>query len=359
MAFRPSLLSLAIKITVLKRFILIYLLLSALLMGAETRAQDRDKTPDIPLDRYYVDRDKIGLFRRILTKLHWSVGLGYGTSYFKHDLDGFLICNPLGSQPQIFQGTVPPSVRYTNWVNQTATDNSAFDGTAFLVNSDTTSLGFKGKAWNVPLKLSVHYEFKQRYRVGAGYSFEYMNLGEFKPISYEDQIGTLNPGTAGGLMQKYYLLLGASFYRYDKYLFTGDAHIGGFKPGGNFNGVVKKSVVVNLGVTIEREMSEYFRLYVRPAYEFKNYSLGLPEVSGSLKHRMNAAYLTFGFIYRVPELPRCVFKSCSAQVNHAHGNKEYRSRMHPIWKKQDPGYGENYPTLLKYKKKNRRKLNPY
>jgi hypothetical protein len=46
-------------------------------------------------------------------------------------------------------------------------------------------------------------------------------------------------------------------------------------------------------------------------------------------------------------------------MNHAHGNREYRSRVHPFYKKQNPNYGENYPRLIKYKGKNKRKLNPY
>jgi hypothetical protein len=33
--------------------------------------------------------------------------------------------------------------------------------------------------------------------------------------------------------------------------------------------------------------------------------------------------------------------------------------MHPFWKKQNPHYGENYPKLIKEKRKNRKKLNPY
>jgi hypothetical protein len=70
-------------------------------------------------------------------------------------------------------------------------------------------------------------------------------------------------------------------------------------------------------------------------------------------------YLTVGFTYSLPELPRCFLKDCHAQINHAHGNKEYRSRRHPIYKKQNPGYGENDPTLIKYKGKNKRKINPY
>ena len=54
-----------------------------------------------------------------------------------------------------------------------------------------------------------------------------------------------------------------------------------------------------------------------------------------------------------------VVLSRNIQINHAHGNREYRSRMHPIWKKQNPHYGENYPNLIKYKGKNKYKLNPY
>ena len=46
-------------------------------------------------------------------------------------------------------------------------------------------------------------------------------------------------------------------------------------------------------------------------------------------------------------------------MNHAHGNREYRSQVHPIYKKQNPHYGENHPNLIKYKGKNKYKLNPY
>jgi len=114
----------------------------------------------------------------------------------------------------------------------------------------------------------------------------------------------------------------------------------------------------NLGVTVERDLSEYFRVFARPSFEVKNYGISLPETGLSLKHNLNAFYLNFGVTYRIPELPRCFHRNCQAQINHAHGNREYRSRMHPLWKKQNPGYGENSPTLIKYKGKNKRRINP-
>jgi hypothetical protein len=74
---------------------------------------------------------------------------------------------------------------------------------------------------------------------------------------------------------------------------------------------------------------------------------------------MDGFFVNAGITYRVPELRRCFLKSCHGQINHAHGNREYRSRRHPIHKKQNPHYGENYPVLIKYKGKNKKKINPY
>jgi hypothetical protein len=85
----------------------------------------------------------------------------------------------------------------------------------------------------------------------------------------------------------------------------------------------------------------------------------LPESGQGIKHRFNAFYLNIGATYRFPELRRCFLKECRAQLNHAHGNKEYRSRVHPIYKKQNPNYGENHPSLLKYKGRNKKRLSPY
>jgi hypothetical protein len=144
----------------------------------------------------------------------------------------------------------------------------------------------------------------------------------------------------------------------DSYLFTVDTNIGNFSPGSNFNsGLIQKSLYYNLGLTVERDFSEYFKVFARPSVELKSYSLA---VGGkSIDHAMNALYLNVGVTYRIPELRRCFKKECRIQINHAHGNKEYRSRAHKIYEKQNPAYGENDPILIKYKGKNKRKLNPY
>lgn len=319
--------------------------------------QDEDEKPVFPLESFYVKRKK-NPARTFLKNFHLSVSTGYGTTYFRHRLESFGIVQPYGNSPRVFPvGATSP--RYSNWVNQTVGDSLSIKPGDFIVSGDTTKLGFKGRAFNIPLKATLHYEF-ERYRIGGGYSYEYMHIGQMRPMTYEDKVSGFRPSSPGGFMQRYFGMLGVSFYRLDQFLFTADANIGAYKPGKNFaRSQIKKGVYVNVGVTVERDFSEYLRGFVRPSFEIKSYTLNFPEVGQNINHYINAFYVNFGFTYTLPELPKCYNKDCHIQINHAHGNREYRSRRHPIYKKQNPNYGENYPELIRYKGKNKKRLNPY
>jgi hypothetical protein len=314
----------------------------------------------IPLDHFYVKRQKPGL-RALLSKLHFGLSTGYGSTNFKHDLGGFMILQQPDSIPKIIASGPPPgSVGYANWFNKVELANDITTGTSFLVNSDTAEIGFKSRSFNIPLRATVHIEFLNRYRIGGGFSYEFQKVNDFKPISYGNDIANFSPAFSSFFLTKYFLILGGSVYRYQKFLLTIDANIGGYGLGKKFEkSQITKGVFMNLGATVEYEMSEYFRLFVRPSYDIKSYKLNIPETGQSIQHKFNALYFNVGVSYRFPELRRCFHKQCKAQVNHAHGNKEYRSRVHPFYKKQNPHHGENYPELIKYKGRNKRKLNPY
>ena len=228
-----------------------------------------------------------------------------------------------------------------------------------MVNSDTADIGFRSKTFGIPLKISLHVEF-DRYRIGAGYSLDYTRVGEFKPANYGADIGGYSLERSSMFVKHYFVMLGAMVYRYDQYALVADANIGGYGMGKDFaKNLMKKSIYLNVGMRAEREFSEYFRLFIRPSYEIKSYKLTIPETTQTLQHRLDGFYLNIGFTYRIPELRRCFLRTCHAQINHAHGNREYRSRRHPIYNKQNPHYGENYPELIRYKGKNKKKLNPY
>jgi len=317
-------------------------------------AQDPGKTA-IPLDHFYVKpRHGTNIFRRVLRDFHFGLYTGYGRTFFNNQLTGFNIYQTPGGLPELFVGST--AKRYTNWVNNAGTDTLT-NGSYYTAG--TSNLGFKGHAFNIPLAATVHYEFN-RYRIGGGYSYEMMSIGTLHSKTFSNAIHDMKPSSSTGFVRKYWGSFGVSFYRWNDFLFTGDVQVGSYKLKGNYNAAqVTPSTYFNLGVTVERNLSEYFKVYARPAYEIKSYDLAIPGSGKSVHYNVNALYVNVGFTYSIPELPRCFLKDCHAQINHAHGNKEYRSSRHPIYKKQNPGYGENDPVLIKYKGKNRNKLNPY
>jgi len=323
----------------------------------EALAQDQGDN-SIPLDHFYVDRQGVGWFRKVISHITVGLSTGYGNTTFKHKLDGFGILQNPDSMPKIFvSGAIPSG--YSNWTNRVTPSGNTTQTDYFAVDSDTAKIGFKSKGFNIPLKATLHVEF-DKYRIGGGYSIEYSHIGEFRPIAYENKISNYSTDFSGFFLQKYFGMIGGTVYRYYEYLLVIDANVGGYSLGKNFDkSVMKRGIFLNLGATAEREMSEYFRVFVRPSYELKSYKLNMGETGQTITHKMNAFYINIGATYRFPELRKCPFKTCRAQMNHAHGNKEYRSRAHPIYKKQNPHYGENYPNLIKYKGRNKYKLDPY
>lgn len=319
-------------------------------------AQD-DEKPTFPLETIYAERKK-NPTRKILRNIKFSLSTGVGRTFMSHELGNFGVFQPSGDAPRIFPVGSAVNPNYSNWINLVTIDSISVMPDSFLVSGDTSQLGFKGRGFNIPINLTVHYEFLKRFRLGGGYSYEAMFLGQFRPTTYQDKIANFQPASSFGWMRKFYGMAGASFYRVDKVLFTGDLHVGNYKPGKNFESdLIKRSLYFNLGVTAEYDFSEDLRVFVRPSFDIKKYTLTVG--TNSIVHKMNAGYLQFGLTYSLPELPRCYLKDCKIQMNHAHGNREYRSRVHSFFKKQNPGYGENHPTLIKYKGKNKRKLNPY
>lgn len=316
-----------------------------------------EKDATIPLENFYIRRKGHGLLRPWLSKLHLSFSTGYGSTSFKHKLDGFGIAQDTDSIPKIFSISNPGSA-IGKWVEDI---NPAYPATpaAFIVSSDSSDIGFKSPTLTIPLKGTVHIEFN-RYRIGGGYSYDYTRAGEFKPLAFGDSISGFTLAQPSFFMKHYFGMIGAMVYRYDAYALVVDANIGGYKLGRQFNtSLIQKGIYFNLGVTVEREFSEYFRVFVRPSFEIRGYKIAVPESGASLSHRMNTVYFNVGATYRLPELRRCYNKSCKAQLNHVHGNREYRSRVHPFYKKQNPHYGENYPVLMRYKGRNKNKMNPY
>ena len=138
----------------------------AMLLPGCAFGQDEEEKNTFPLDNFYAKIKKRP--RSLLKNIKFSASTGYGNTFFSHDLDGFGIDSPTSGAPSIFVAS-STSTSYSNWLNQ-KTLNTASAGGGFQVNSDTTKLGFSGGSLNIPLKATIHLEFKGKYRIGGGYS---------------------------------------------------------------------------------------------------------------------------------------------------------------------------------------------
>lgn len=300
-------------------------------------AKEGEAGNPFPLKNFYVQKAPPDKIRKILSYLHVGLTTGYGRTDFQHILNGYDINQGTGN-PVISDG----SGTYSNWISNVATGTAA--GNVFKVEQGSDKLGFRSKTGTVPIGLTLHVNFKY-FRIGAGYTWESLSIGDFQPLTYRDKIQSYKLEYASASLRKYYGQISVPFYSNDRWVLMADWQVGNFKLKSNFNSeLIKPQVFSNLGVKVEYSLSEYLQVYARPSYETKNYTLAVGH--GSIKHTMNTACFTVGFTYSLPELPRCFHEQCHAQINHSHGNKSYRSRMHPFYKKQNPGYGENYPNSL-------------
>ncbi len=345
----------------------------ALLVAISAAAQN-----PIPMGPYIGQKPKRSLIRTFLNKFTLGVSTGYGKTLYSHKFDGgvgliqkgpdslFIFDNVLN----VSNDTI--SLVHTGWLNNPVALNSVIIGTDtisangipidpgdFIIDTDTARVRLRGRGRNTPIKLTLHAKIN-RYRVGGGMAFEFQRIRSFTARDFQGSITGFTPTFKRATWKKYFGLVGGTIYESRNFAVVGEAELGIIKLGRNWNpAVLRKGIFVNVGVSAEQRFSEILTVFFRPSFEFKTYTIDIPENSISINHNYHGYYFNFGVKLQLPELRRCPIKRCSTQLNHVHWGTEYRSRKHPFWKWQNPNYGENYKKLIKYKGKNKRKINPY
>jgi hypothetical protein len=308
---------------------------------------------------------KANPLRQFVSKFTVSGSIGYGASFHNHEITGVGLINNLNGKPLLFDNTFVVTdtipVTFENWVNNpTSVLRVPIDTTSFLLGTDSLPVIFRANGTNIPINISVHYTF-DRYRLGAGYTFEPYFIGDYKPSIFKDSIASFKTNFSASHYNRWYVYFGGEVFKTKRYMVVVDAKFGSYSLAKkHFNpDIIKKGLFFNLGVRFEKSLSEYVKVYVRPSFEFKNYTLTFPESNYSITHSIPAFYANIGVSWRLPDLHRCPISNCKTQIHHHHRGKKYRSRAHPFWKWQDPDYGENYPKLIRYKNKNKKRISPY
>lgn len=321
-------------------------------------------------------------FRVFINKFSITATTGYGSTTYKHDLNGVYFFQDAQNQFIFPNNEVPGEtfVGYSDWLNdpqlgaETSLQNSfdvPFDylpnpvnnpllvSRQFLIDTDTANFGFKGASWGIPLTISLHYNILD-FRIGGGFMYERQFVKELEPISFQGEVRSYTPNFSSTSYTKFFGLVGYKFYSFWSYDFVAELQVGNNRAGRQFNrAVIDRGLYTNFGISIENNWSEYFRVIVKPSLDFKKYTLSLP-TGQSIEHRHPSFFLQVGVSINIPEIPRSPMKSDHTQLKHIYTDPKtgrlMEVRGQPIWKRQNPKMGENHRNLKKHRPSSKDKV---
>ncbi len=308
-------------------------------------------------EKYNIRRNPARVF---LNKFSFSLSLGYGMTEYKSDISEFGFYQDSSSQIILRRDLEvgADTIGFSTWLTNPQQDTIAFNNTIF---GDTIGLAFQKRSGSIPISISAHYNFS-KLRIGAGFTFEQQFLKPLEPNAFKDSIRSFDLGFKSVSVTRLWGMAGYQFYEWWDYTFVGEVRLGITNYGKKFDSpFLTNSLFYNIGINIEKNFSEYFRVVIRPSYDIKSFKIGLPD-GDPLRLTNNAFFVQFGISINIPEIPRSPMKSDHIQLKHVLSDEEgrlYEYRGQPLWKVQNPKVGQNHRRLWRYKLKNRRKLDPY
>lgn len=318
--------------------------------------------------KYDIYRSPIRVF---LNRFSWTLTTGYGKTYYKHDLQGYYFLQDADGQyilPNDPELTGNAYQGYVDWFNDPGQLITPLDVTdpsvQFFANSDTAAIGFRGISHGIPITAQLHYNFLEKFRVGIGYSWEKQYINALEPTTYRDIIRPYQPNIKSTRYSRLFATAGYQFYEYYDHLFVAELQFGRIRSGPNeFNrAAVTQTTFLNFGVSMEKELSEYLRIILKPSVDIKNYKVSIPGGT-DIRHGHPTLFLQVGVSINIPEIPRSPISNDHVQVKHVitdpKSGRLIEVRGQPITKWQNPKVGQNHRKLWRYKNKNKKKVHPY
>ncbi len=325
--------------------------------------------------------------RAFLNQFSFNIMTGYGRTKYSHDLAGVFFVQDQTRQLILNNATDPlpeQIMGYSNWFNapilgdsiqnrnifdvpfvalNNPVNNPALQGQNVILNTDTTNFGFESRGRSIPVQLSLYYTFMEKFRIGGGLMLERQKFNTFEPTAFGDRVRNFDPGFNKTSYLKYFVLLGYKFYDFWDYSFAAEMNIGKARYGGRFSGI-QTGLYTSFNLSIEKNLSEYFRVVLKPTLDLRNHELNLGDEQGTvINHKNRTFFMQFGISITYPEIPRSPVKSDKVQLKHVIMHPRTGQRMEvrgqPIWKRQNPKIGENDRKLWRYKNRNKKKINPY
>jgi hypothetical protein len=317
--------------------------------------------------------------RKMLNKFNLQLEKGYGYFSYKNELtDVSVVRNPRGDLLYI----VPlgqeaqsdgPFNAYTNWFNDlTPADVFRIDDDSQIVRTDTTSFIYENNGRLNPLTLRVTYSFnrvdKQRLkttgdrvmsdeeflRIGAGIStgaLKFRNAVHTQEVDL--RVGNFVLPQTKISTSKMFGSVSYNAYKFVDFTVWVDVTGGVWKTkSSDLNQeLVTYDPFFNVGVMLESTISKYFKLYIRPSFEMRKYSLADEFITTT--HSFSIFSIDFGALIKYPTYPRNKHGANRVQMEHVFNGRIYRGRS--IFQPQNPRtgkFGQTRKKAVKYGKGN-------
>ena len=307
--------------------------------------------------KYDIYRNPIKVF---LNKFSITMATGIGITNYSHKLSGVYFYQNEQNQ-FIFSNKETLGndfIGYTNWLNNPQLNasmtikNPSLSEKIVLINTDTASLGFKGASTGIPITLTIHYNFN-KFRVGVGYSYEIHSLTPLKPTAFINQLRNYKSNITNTSYSRLFGMVGYKFYQFWSFDFVAELQLGSISHSKQFNkDLISQKLYTNIGISIENNWSEYFRLILRPSIELKSYTIHTPD-GLSITHQYPTFFIQAGISINIPEIPRSPIKNDKTELKHVYTDpitgRKREVRGQSILKKQNQKIGENYRKPRKRK----------
>lgn len=324
-----------------------------------------EEAPDPEKLKKQADRKLVNPIRKTLNRFNFSIEKGFGYFSYKNSLtDLSVIRNPTGDPLYVVplgeeQGTSTPINGFSNWFNDlTPISIERIDDDSDIVRTDTVDFSYSNNGRINPITLRFSFSLKKfdkghfertkekiytdddLLRIGGGISFGSLKFNN--SFSEQDVTPRLRNFTLPETKLSTTRMFGSVSYN----VYTlGDYSIHADVMGGVWkikasqanNDLISYDPFFNVGVMFQRKLSKYFKVYIRPSFEMRSYTLANDLVG--TQHKFSIFSINLGVLLKYPIYPRNPYKADQVQLEHIFNGKMYRGR--PFYLKQNPRYGEN------------------
>lgn len=302
--------------------------------------------------------------RRTLNKFNLQMEKGYGYFSYQNELtDVSVIRNPrgdllyivpLGQEAQrggTFNG-------YSNWFNDLRTvDIFRIHDDSQIVRTDTAAFVYENNGRINPLTLRLTYSFnrvdKQRLkttgdrvmtedeflRVGVGISTGAINFrNTVNTQEVDSRIGSFALPQTKFSSSRMFGSVSYNAYTFVDFALWVDLTAGVWKTKATDinQDLVTYNPFFNIGLLFETTISKYFKVYVRPSFEMRSYSLADEFITTN--HSFSVFSIAFGALIKYPTYPRNKHGANRVEMEHVFNGRIYRGRS--IFQPQNPRTGQ-------------------